>query len=77
MRSTSETRRLPVAGRNGAVAAGSQAAADAGAAVLADGGNAVDAIIAAALMAYVVEPGMAGLAGHGRMAIYWAATGTT
>ena len=57
MRSTTPTR--------GAVAAGDERTADAGLHALRQGGNAVDAAVAAALTAFVVEPGLTSPAGGG------------
>lgn len=69
--------RTEVVGETGAVATGHQAAADAGARVLEEGGNAIDAAVCAAFMSFVVEPGMCGLGGHGRIAIHHASSRTT
>ena len=69
--------REEVAGERGAVGAGNLRTAAAGARILARGGNAVDAAIAAAFMAYVVEPASAGLGGHGRLSIHMAKAGKT
>ncbi len=52
----------------GVVAAGHPAEAAAGLAMLEAGGNAFDAIVAAAFLAYVVEPAMCGIGGYGRLA---------
>ena len=49
----------------GAVAAGNHHTADAGAWALAHGGNAVDAVVAAALAAFVAEGPLTGPAGGG------------
>jgi gamma-glutamyltranspeptidase/glutathione hydrolase len=69
--------RAEVAGDRGAIGAGNSRTAAAGARVLAKGGNAVDAAIAAAFMAYVVEPANAGLGGHGRLTVHMAKAGRT
>ncbi|MEQ9189354.1 MAG: gamma-glutamyltransferase [Alphaproteobacteria bacterium] len=66
-----------VAGERGAVGAGNLRTAAAGARILAKGGNAVDAAIAAAFMAYVVEPASAGLGGHGRLTVHMSKLGKT
>ncbi len=67
-----QCRRVEVVGARGAIGAGHPRVAAAGARMLAKGGNAVDAAIAAAFMAYVVEPASAGLGGHGRITIHMA-----
>jgi gamma-glutamyltranspeptidase/glutathione hydrolase len=64
--------RASARGRGGAIAAGHLIPAEVGLAVLADGGNAVDAIVAAAFAAFVVEPAMCGVGGHGRLSVYLA-----
>jgi gamma-glutamyltranspeptidase/glutathione hydrolase len=69
--------RVEVAGEGGAIGAGNSRTAAAGARVLAKGGNAVDAAIAAAFMAYVVEPANSGLGGHGRLTMHMAKAGRT
>ena len=69
--------RSPVSGAIGAIAAGNPITAATGARILAKGGNAVDAAVAAAFMAYVVEPGNAGLGGHGRLTVHMAKAGRT
>ena len=69
--------RAPVAGMIGAIGAGNPITAATGARILAKGGNAVDAAIAAAFMAYVVEPASAGIGGHGRLTVHMAKTGRT
>lgn len=69
--------RAEVAGDRGAVGAGHSRTAAAGARILARGGNAVDAAIAAAFMAYVVEPQSAGIGGHGRLTVHMARAGRT
>jgi gamma-glutamyltranspeptidase/glutathione hydrolase len=69
--------RAEVAGERGAIGAGNARTAAAGARILAKGGNAVDAAIAAAFMAYVVEPASAGLGGHGRLTVHSAKAGRT
>jgi len=74
---TSSVTRAPVAGMVGAIGAGNPITAATGARILAKGGNAVDAAIAAAFMAYVVEPGSAGIGGHGRLTVHMAKTGRT
>lgn len=64
-------------GRGGAIAAGHAVPVETGSAVLRAGGNAVDAIVAAAFAAFVVEPVMCGVGGHGRLSVHVAATGET
>jgi gamma-glutamyltranspeptidase/glutathione hydrolase len=59
----------------GVVAAGHPAEVDAGLAMLEAGGNAIDALVAAAFVAYVVEPAMAGLGGYGRLSAFRADSG--
>lgn len=60
---------------NGMVVAAQPEAAEAGAALLRAGGNAVDAIIAAGLVAGVVDPQMCGIAGFGNIQVYLADQG--
>jgi gamma-glutamyltranspeptidase/glutathione hydrolase len=62
--------RVEVAGNRGAIGAGHPRTAATGARILAKGGNAVDAAVAAAFMAYVVEPASAGIGGHGRLTVH-------
>lgn len=62
-------------GRGGGVAAGHPVAAEVGLAALRDGGNAVDAVVAAAFAAFVVEPAMCGIGGHGRLSVRFARSG--
>lgn len=64
--------RTEIASTGGAVAGGDLREAVAGAAVLEAGGNAVDAAVAAAFVAFVVEPQMCGLGGYGHMAVFLA-----
>lgn len=64
--------RAPIAGRRGAVAAGHQVAAEIGVDALRQGGSVVDAVVAAAFAAFVVEPAMCGIGGHGRMSVWMA-----
>jgi len=67
--------RTPITAQNGLVVGGHEQEAEAGVRVLKEGGNAVDALVAAAFTGFVVEPGMCGLGGYGRMAIFWADDG--
>ncbi len=62
--------RAPISGCKGAVAAGHQDTAEIGLDAIRRGGNAVDAAIAGAFAAFVVEPQMCGIGGHGRMSVY-------
>lgn len=64
--------REAIEGRGGAVAAGHQVAAEIGVEALRQGGNAVDAVVAAAFAAFVVEPQMCGIGGHGRLSVWLA-----
>ena len=59
----------------GVVGAGHPAEVSAGLAMLEAGGNAVDALVAAAFMAFVVEPAMCGLGGYGRLSVFSATRG--
>jgi gamma-glutamyltranspeptidase / glutathione hydrolase len=56
----------------GVVAAGHPDEVAAGLAILEAGGNAIDALVAAAFVAYVVEPAMCGIGGYGRLTAYMA-----
>ncbi len=70
--STVTTTRSDLAAEHGVVAGGHPTVAEVGVDVLRKGGNAVDAVVAAAFTAFVVEPGMCGLGGHGRISIHLA-----
>ena len=59
------------------MAAGHRTVAEVGVEALRKGGNAVDAAVAAAFTAFVVEPTMCGLGGHGRISIHLANSGNT
>jgi len=58
----------------GVAAAGHADAARVAVGVLRAGGNVVDAIVAGAFAAFVVEPGMCGIGGHGRLSLVMAGT---
>jgi gamma-glutamyltranspeptidase/glutathione hydrolase len=75
--STVEMRRTEVVAENGVVAAGHPTVAEVGVDTLRRGGNVVDATIAAAFAAFVVEPAMCGLGGHGRISIHLAGRNAT
>lgn len=62
--------RQQVRSRRGVVAAGHEAEARAGAKILDLGGNAVDAAVAAAFVAFVVEPNNCSVGGYGHLASY-------
>ncbi|MGE4427832.1 MAG: gamma-glutamyltransferase, partial [Solirubrobacteraceae bacterium] len=62
--------REQVTSRFGVVAAGHEAEARAGAEILERGGNAVDAAVAAAFVAFVVEPNNCSVGGYGHLASY-------
>ena len=64
--------RTHIIAERGVVSSGHQAAAEAGARILAGGGNVVDAVVAAAFVGFVVEPGNGGLGGYGHLAIFLA-----
>ena len=62
--------RTEVVAENGVVAGGHELEAQAGVRVMQEGGNAVDALVAAAFMGFVVEPGSCGIGGYGRLSIF-------
>jgi gamma-glutamyltranspeptidase/glutathione hydrolase len=62
--------RTEVTSAHGVVSAGHPLAVEAGLDALARGGNAVDATVAAAFVAFVVEPNNAGIAGYGHASAF-------
>jgi len=62
--------RTAIEGAAGVCSGGHPDEATAGAAILAKGGNAVDALIAAAFVAFVVEPASCGLGGYGHTSVW-------
>ncbi|WP_320669521.1 gamma-glutamyltransferase family protein [Patulibacter defluvii] len=62
--------RRQVGSKRGVVAAGHEAEAAAGVRILEQGGNAVDAAVAAAFVAFVVEPNNCSVGGYGHLASY-------
>ena len=71
----SRVTRTEIVSEAGLCVAGSEAGARAGARLLAAGGNAVDAVVAAAFVAYVVEPWNCGPGGYGHLALHFAPAG--
>ncbi len=67
--------RSGASGEKGVVAAGHEASTAAGVAMLEAGGNAFDALVAAAFVSFVAEPGMCGLGGYGRLSAFHAGSG--
>lgn len=62
--------RTEVVAENGVVAGGHELEAEAGVRVMQEGGNAIDALVAAAFVGFVVEPGWCGIGGYGRLSIF-------
>src|SRR6202044_3459182 len=67
--SESVATRTEVAGTHGIVTGGHEAEAAAGIAMIQSGGNAIDALVAAAFVAFVVEPANCGIGGDGRVGV--------
>jgi gamma-glutamyltranspeptidase/glutathione hydrolase len=73
--SSAESRLSPISADKAVISAGHTAEVKAGLDIIAGGGNAIDALVAAAFVAFVVEPQNCGVGGYGRLAVFHAESG--